>query len=145
MLKSMTGFGVSLKETPDYTIKTEIKSLNSKYFELKLKLPVNFSDKETELRNYLESNLIRGKLDVNISFKYNGNQKSRKNLNKELMKEYLLEINEFCHEMHLPSLSQIEPVLSLPDVFIFDNMNNETDETEWIHLMESVAEASWQL
>ena len=61
MIKSMTGFGKATLENNEYSISVEVKSLNSKFLELNLRLPKQFSDKETEVRNLFSERLIRGK------------------------------------------------------------------------------------
>ena len=50
MIKSMTGFGQAVLNRGDISISVEIKSLNSKFLDLSLRLPRIFSDKELELR-----------------------------------------------------------------------------------------------
>jgi uncharacterized protein YicC (UPF0701 family) len=49
MLRSMTGFGQAEGETDKFTVKVELKSLNSKFFELSLRMPRNWQHKELEL------------------------------------------------------------------------------------------------
>lgn len=141
MLKSMTGYGVSVNEKTGYTIKTEIKSLNSRYFEIKMKLPLNISKKEPELRNYLENKLLRGKIELTIHFRYSDSQKTRKFLKKDVMKDYMLEIHEFCDEMNLKRPDTIDTVLNLPEVISSDLLDNQDEETEWNDIMKSVSDA----
>ena len=66
MIKSMTGFGQSSVDDGQLQISVEVKSLNSKFFDLGLKLPRKFSDREVEVRNLLSEKLERGKVSVNI-------------------------------------------------------------------------------
>ena len=51
MIKSMTGYGLASIDHQNVKFAVEIKSLNSKFLELNLKLPKAFSDKELLLRN----------------------------------------------------------------------------------------------
>jgi hypothetical protein len=50
MIKSMTGYGLATSDYAHAKYTVEIKSLNSKFLELSLKLPKAFSDKEFLLR-----------------------------------------------------------------------------------------------
>ena len=43
MIKSMTGFGHSERESRDYKISAEIKSVNHRYCDLNIKLPKKFN------------------------------------------------------------------------------------------------------
>ena len=54
----MTGFGYALKETNQITISAEVKSINSKYFDLSMRSPRNFpGERDIELRNILKDTL----------------------------------------------------------------------------------------
>jgi uncharacterized protein YicC (UPF0701 family) len=46
MIKSMTGYGKAIAETPQKKITIEIKSLNSKQLDLNTKLPWLYKEKE---------------------------------------------------------------------------------------------------
>ena len=72
MIKSMTGYGHVLYDDNQVKINVEVKTLNSKYLDLSLRLPKLFSDKEIEMRNLVSEKLERGKVSVSIDFqKYN--------------------------------------------------------------------------
>lgn len=64
MTKSMTGFGLASQTIGDYLISVEVKSLNSKFADINLKMSSQFSSKEIELRKMISDQLIRGKIAV---------------------------------------------------------------------------------
>ena len=64
MTKSMTGFGVVNQSVGSYTITVEIRSLNSKFSDINLRLPSQLSSKEIELRKKVVDTLARGKISV---------------------------------------------------------------------------------
>ena len=68
MNKSMTGFGLARKEDDEKSIIIEIKTLNSKYLDINLRLPKALSEKEMELRNLIAGQLERGKIVVSIEY-----------------------------------------------------------------------------
>jgi len=53
MIRSMTGFGTAVSELDNKVIAAEVRSVNSKFLDLSLKLPSNYKDKDLELRNEL--------------------------------------------------------------------------------------------
>lgn len=67
MLHSMTGFGRAETHTADHLITIEIKTLNSKQFELSMRVPSCYRAIEGTLRNMVSHSLERGKIDVSIS------------------------------------------------------------------------------
>ena len=64
MIKSMTGFGQASLNKDDINLTVEAKSLNSKFFDLSLRLPRLFSEKELEVRNMVADKLERGKITL---------------------------------------------------------------------------------
>ena len=70
MIKSMTGFGYSSLSKKKYSIDVEIKSLNSKYFDLNYRCNEELGKVETEIRSISKKILERGKVDINVNIKY---------------------------------------------------------------------------
>ena len=67
MISSMTGYGKSIAEAADRKIMVEVRSLNSRYMDLNLRLPYFFKEKEIELRNLITTEVERGKVDYIVS------------------------------------------------------------------------------
>ena len=68
MIKSMTGFGKTTVEVNNKKIIIEIKSLNSKQFDMNLRMPPLYREKEMEVRALVKEQLDRGKIDMIIYF-----------------------------------------------------------------------------
>ncbi len=66
MTKSMTGFGSSSQTIEQYTIAVEVKSLNSKFADVNLRMSSQLSSKEIEWRKLISDLLVRGKISVAI-------------------------------------------------------------------------------
>tara|TARA_B100001769_G_scaffold109806_1_gene85412 strand:- start:458 stop:1324 length:867 start_codon:yes stop_codon:yes gene_type:complete len=77
MIKSMTGFGYSSLSKKKYSIEVEIKSLNSKYFDLNYRCNEDLRKVETEIRSISKKILERGKVDININIKYFPNKNEK--------------------------------------------------------------------
>ena len=56
MIRSMTGFGNAVTEHENKTLTVEIKSVNSKFFDLSLRFPSAYKDKDLELRTAFSRN-----------------------------------------------------------------------------------------
>jgi uncharacterized protein (TIGR00255 family) len=69
MIESMTGYGKSSLLSEKFTIESEIKSINSRFLDISLRLPKTLYDKEIELRNIIKKNINRGKVTLNIFLK----------------------------------------------------------------------------
>ena len=62
----MTGYALKTVEFEDYTVHCEIKSLNNKFLEVKLRLPPYMPEIENSLRKFMKASIKRGKVEVYI-------------------------------------------------------------------------------
>ena len=140
MLVSMTGYGKANGSFATKNITAEIKSLNSKSFDLTIKLPSVYREKELDLRSMLSEKLGRGKVDLNISFE-NAEGQKRITINQSLALSYLKEINLLMDAGGLQRDENIlSALLSMPDVM--QSEKNELDENEWQVVVEIIEEAT---
>jgi len=73
MIFSMTGYGRGNAEKYNFSAEVEIKSVNSRFLDVFLKLPPLLFDREYEIREILKSKIKRGKINVAVQLKRNGN------------------------------------------------------------------------
>ncbi len=140
MLVSMTGFGKAQGSYASKNITAEIKSLNSKQFDLTVKLPSVYREKELELRGILSEKLGRGKVDLTIYVEDSEGQK-RVSINQPLALAYLTEINHLSEISGLQTDdSLLATLLSMPDVM--QSQKNELDEDEWKAVLNVIEEAA---
>jgi uncharacterized protein (TIGR00255 family) len=66
MLKSMTGYGIGSVNKDNYEITAEIKSLNSKFADVFVRIPAQWSSLELAIRKQVVEALVRGKISINI-------------------------------------------------------------------------------
>lgn len=140
-MKSMTGFGQAIYDNGQAQLSIEIKSLNSKFLDLSLRLPKAFSDKELELRNMLNEKLERGKVSVNIEYVRTGDDEIRQTYNKALFKGYFMELKKLAEEVGVPVAGNIfELALASPEV-IQSKLRDEVSEEDWQWVKRALHEA----
>ena len=66
MILSMTGYGKASIAYQDKKITVEVKSLNSKAFDLSARIAPLYRERELEMRNILSKRIERGKVDFSI-------------------------------------------------------------------------------
>jgi uncharacterized protein (TIGR00255 family) len=141
MIKSMTGFGQVTINTGDLNITVEVKSLNSKFLDLNLRLSKQFSEKELELRNIIAEKLERGKVSLSIDYQRTGRQEIRQTYNEALFVAYYKELQKLADSVHAPALAPIfEIALNSPEV-IQGNGKEELDPAEWERVLRLVNES----
>ncbi len=139
MLKSMTGFGKEVIETPFRKVTVEIRTLNSKQLDLNMRIPLEFREKEPELRSLISKSLQRGKIDFGIQLE-NINNQSAPVINKELAQHYYNEMVEVAKKVEQTDYSGFLPVIvKMPDIFVQNNM--ETTDEEWQQIKNGILEA----
>lgn len=67
-MKSMTGYGKARYSDDDFEIDIEVKSVNGRFLDTKIKLSRELSFLEMELKNNLKKRIKRGKVEINIDF-----------------------------------------------------------------------------
>jgi uncharacterized protein (TIGR00255 family) len=138
MLLSMTGYGRAERVWSDKSILIEIRSLNSKVTDLKLKFPPNYKERELHLRQLVVQRVERGKIDLLIDIKsLLGNEAY--SINKVLFKKYHDEIKQLSTDLKLPKSDVMATILQLPGVVAAPDQT--VDENEWEIVLEVVETA----
>ena len=138
MVRSMTGYGNAKGLVGNQNVTVEIRSLNSKFLELNLRMPMQFRDRELELRSDLSKQLERGKADLSISFESNELAK-RSSVNKEIFNAYYEELSALGKEYHLSEVNLLDCILKLPAVMNAERQ--ESDDDQWKELKVVIAAA----
>ncbi|QNF31712.1 YicC family protein [Adhaeribacter swui] len=142
MLKSMTGYGLAQKETEQYAISVEIKSLNSKSMDLSVRIPRFLADKEHEIRNTLSKNLIRGKINLTIDFTRSRLAKTRNFINTELLQLYYTELELAADRVGANKNELFRLALQMPEVVQQGSGTEEENEAiSWDEVQEVLTEA----
>ena len=81
MIMSMTGFGKKEISNNDISITVELKSINSRYFELNHKIPKIFNEEEDLIVNMIRKKLARGKVVLGVSYKVLNENLNQININ----------------------------------------------------------------
>jgi uncharacterized protein (TIGR00255 family) len=129
MIRSMTGYGKAIAETPQKKITIEIKSLNSKQLDLNAKVPWLYKEKEPEIRNLVSQMLDRGKIDISVYFDILEDE-GVPVINKSIVKNYYKQLKEIAGELEINIDDQILPIIMrLPDSLKTEKP--ELPEDEW--------------
>ncbi len=135
----MTGFGKEVIETPFRKVTVEIRTLNSKQFDLNLRTPQEFREKEATLRSLLSKQLQRGKIDFGMQTESTGSL-SAPIINKELAKHYYNEIVMLAQEVEQTDFTGFLPVIvKMPDVLVQNQ--KETNPEEWQQIYDGILRA----
>jgi uncharacterized protein (TIGR00255 family) len=118
MIFSMTGYGKGSTDFGSWFIDADVKSVNSRYLEVYLKLPSSLISREYELRDLIKTKIKRGKLSVNIQMKRNGVNDDAVLFDEVKLKNYLALIKQVKKSARLSDKIKLEHLLMSRDLFL---------------------------
>ena len=139
MILSMTGFGKAEGTIGNNKFNVEIRSVNSKQFDLSVRMPAIYKEKEIPLRNKLSKELYRGKIDLSIQFDSNGADHLSAVINHTVVKKYYEQIESLSNDLGLNPAPSLIDILRLPDTMKQERL--EVDEEEWELVMKLIEQA----
>ena len=145
MIQSMTGYGKSVANFNGKKIHVEIKSLNSKALDLSTRISPLYREKEIEIRNYIATELERGKVDF-VLWTEKDETQSATPINTALVLDYFKQIKELSSTLNLDmsglqsSSEWMKTLLRMPEVLTRTEIEELTDE-EWAVVFTAVKEA----
>ena len=140
MLKSMTGFGRCEKENDSWRISVEMKSVNHRYLELGLKIPKKMNAFEASIRSQLKKDILRGKVDVFITYEDLSQKKGNLRYNPLIAKEYMDAFAEMEKEFGIINKVTVIDLAKCPDVLVMEEEEENADEL-W-HLLSETLQAA---
>lgn len=123
MIVSMTGYGSITKHFDLFDITVSVKAVNSKYSDIKIKLPKFLFFKEIELTKIIKNELLRGKIDVTIDVFLRKPLKKAK-LNTEYFNMYM----DVLREIQIKS--EILDDIKIEHILMFENIIDYVDDID---------------
>ena len=141
----MTGFGKSESVVNNKKVSVELRSLNSKFIDLSLKMPSLYKSKDVVIRSILSEALKRGKIELTLHY---DSIESEPNhfLNKSIIKDYYNSFESISTELALKNADKIDflqQIMKMPDVLKTER--KELSEDEWLVIEDLIKKASEEL
>ena len=135
----MTGYGSAESVTAGYALKVEIKSLNSKFLDLSIKLPKELSHKELEIKSMITSILVRGKVAFSMELVPNKSMEAPIALNRDLFKRYYREFKGLNEEIEGSSQELFKLALHAPEVLTHEE--DFAESIDWDEVRKAIDQA----
>lgn len=113
---SMTGFGSASAMHEPYKINVEIKSLNSKFADVRFKAPTEFSMLEMEVRQLALEKALRGKIEINLSLDGQNLEGSLSEIDEQVFTNYYNQLHRLSETIGVDSNNIINAIMQLPGV-----------------------------
>ncbi len=129
----MTGYGIGTQDNGTVKYTVELKSLNSKFLELNLRLPKAVSEKEFTLRTESSKLIERGKVNMTVTVEYMDQTAKASTINAKLLGQYYKQLKEISEQLGEKGDNLFEMALNMPEVV--SSKEEAIDEAEGKVLM----------
>lgn len=136
----MTGFGRAEVSNDQYRLSVEVKSVNSRFLDLSIKMPKKFNALEANIRNTVKEYISRGKVDLFITYESFSEKGKALRLDLPLAKEYLESMRTLVNALGVEDNVKVTNLASLPDVLVLSE-ESEDDDALWESLKPSLTGA----
>lgn len=131
MVISMTGFGRGEATENGITATVEIKSLNSRYLDMSIRLPQRLQDKELQIKEQVQNTVSRGKLNITVHVAESDTGRPDIAIDKEKVKGYSDILNEVRDLAGISEPVRLRDITQFNDVFINKEDDEDTLQMKW--------------
>ena len=140
MIKSMTGYGRAVETLNGREFTVELRSVNNRYLDCSVKMPRSVSFAEDAVKQAVKSAISRGKVDVFITIKSEGETDTKVTLNDGVLQGYLSAMRQMVEVYGVKDDISVSTVSRLPEVFVVEKPEVDEDALK-ADLMSVVAKA----
>lgn len=145
MIVSMTGFGRGEVSENGISLTVEMKSVNSRYLDISMRLPQAVQEKELEIKELIQQQVSRGKFNVSVRMDRSDTGEPDITFNPKLVRGYRKLLNDLRKEAEVEQPVTLEMLMQFSDIFTSREEDPETVETIRRLTLEGVKQAVDQL
>ena len=138
MIQSMTGYGRQEVPFGDLNVTAEVRSLNGKLADVRIKTSLQLGEREIQLRKMVLDRAVRGKIDVSLDVKGSGMAEAGLP-DPEVIKTFYTSLKGIGSDLGVSDDNLFSTVLRLPNAFQTSDM--EIDEGLWNALEKAMSGA----
>lgn len=137
MARSMTAFARQ-EQTNDWgTLTLELRSVNHRYLDVSLRMPEDFRNLESKIREKITASLGRGKVDVGLRFTRSESAAGEIILDKDLIQQLSNASREIDHILYNADAVSSLDILRWPGVIKTPELNTEALTVALFELLET--------
>ena len=142
-LKSMTGYGRAEIENQGRNWTVEVKSVNNRYLDAKIKLPRNYAALEDQIRKKIGGFNQRGRVDLIVTVSGDFSDLVKIGIDMNLARTYKNRLDELAGELGIKSQTELSMLINLPDVVTREQQPEDLEEI-WPLLETAIEDAFGQ-
>ena len=134
----MTGYGKAEGVIGNRKYTVEVRSLNSKQFDLNIRIPSIFREKEMGLRKLLREMVIRGKCDFFLNYEQDPSEVKHE-INTKLVQTYISQLESLADSSGVKGENLLGMAIRMPEAL--QAPKEQLDEAVWAGIEELVIQA----
>jgi uncharacterized protein (TIGR00255 family) len=131
MIYSMTGFGSSRAEAPNLSVLIEIKSVNHRYLDVHVKIPGEYQNFESVIRQQISNAFKRGRFDVFARIEYK-RENIKLDVNHNLIQAYVDMMSALKKNYPVQGELTLEMITRLPGLVTISTSDLSKEELDLI-------------
>jgi uncharacterized protein (TIGR00255 family) len=139
-LKSMTGFSSVQTQYNNNEVTCEIRSLNSRYLDVSVRLPKIVSELENNIKDIIRNKITRGKIMFSLNFSSLVNEVQNLRIDPDVVKTYMDLLHQLKTSAGIDSDVKLDHLLYFKDIISFEE-ESEIDE-QLVILVEKITKES---
>jgi len=119
VLHSMTAFGRGEAVADGYRFTVELRTLNHRFCDIRIKLPRRYTDFEEEIKRKLSSQFSRGRIEVNVVADETLDKVQHLTVDTELAETYKRLLLDLIDKLGIEAGLRLDTLLHFRDIFVF--------------------------
>ncbi|HYV84795.1 MAG TPA: YicC/YloC family endoribonuclease [Patescibacteria group bacterium] len=115
-IRGMTGFGAGSAERDGLRFEVEIKGVNNRFLDQRVKLPSEYAGLENEIKQRVQSRIARGRVDTVVVMTSEREESVRLEVRQALVEGYLAAARDLRRRHKIRGALGVERILALPGV-----------------------------
>lgn len=140
MARSMTGYGAAEAIAGGVRLTAEVRSVNSRYCEVSVRLPRTLCLLEQRVRKLVQDHIGRGRISVSVTWNGEGSPKGGIRLDDKVADRYYSLLGSLKQRYKLKGTIDLSTMADLPDLFVSE-MPKLDEEQSWTLVQEVVTKA----
>ncbi len=130
MIKSMTGFGRSEQFTTVGKIRVELRTLNSRFTDIVLKLPSILEIFSDDLKRLLKERFQRGRIEVMITLEEPATEAIRLDIDQAILSRYYQGLQKIRRDLGIGSPVTLQHLIPFSEMYFQESYAFETDQLQ---------------
>jgi uncharacterized protein (TIGR00255 family) len=136
----MTAFGRGDQAADGFRFTVEIRSVNHRFCDVRVKLPRKYGEFEEEIKKRINEGFSRGRFEVTVTVDESMEKARSLSLDLELARTYSKLLSDLRSELGLQDSIGLQALLNFRDIFVFQD-DPETRERAWSILQTALEQA----